>query len=358
MHNNKTPFFEIQALHMQAGSFQLKDISFSLSEGDYLVLLGQSGSGKTLLLETLAGLQRLQKGSLWFQGKEITHDKIQHRPLGLLFQDHAVFPHMSVHANIGYACKHKSKTQRDEIISKLSEKLEISSLLKRMPAHLSGGEKQRVALARILAREPALLLLDEPLSSLDVELRKSVRNLLKRLNLEGQTIIHVTHDPEEAMSLASHVGILQAGTLMQFGTSEEVFKHPRFAFVASFSGIQNFLAARLEDGLESQIRNAYTKGGNQIKLYSHEPGGQGHLLIRGEDIILSVREMESSALNIIPGRVKDSIPLAQGVELHIEAGDNFTVVVSEESVGHLNLKPGSQVWMSVKASAVRFVSNA
>lgn len=353
-----TPFLNLLDVNIQAGSFKLEALNFSLDKGDYLVLLGQSGAGKSLLLETLAGIQTAQSGKMLFQGEDIINSRVQQRPFGLLFQDHAVFPHMSVERNIGYALNQYSRKKRQECIHELAHTLDISHLLHRSPERLSGGEKQRVALARILARDPAILLLDEPLSSLDVGLRKSVRKMLKNLNEKGQTIIHVTHDPEEAMSLANKIGIMQNGRIVQFGNIDEVFGNPRMAFVASFSGIQNFIPAILADDQGTHLRTATTKMGTQIRLYSHEPAGEGHVLIKGEDIILSINAVESSAQNVIKGRVRESIPMTQGMELLIDALDPFVVIVSRESWERLSLSPGKEVWLSFKASALKFVSNA
>ncbi len=346
---------EIRDLSVRAGQFRLEQVSLSLQRGDYFVLLGHSGAGKTLLLEAIAGIQSVESGSIIFEGRDIIRDRIQTRPFGLLFQDHAVFPHLRVWANIAYPIRHLNKVQRHRRIMDLAAKLDITTLLRRMPEKLSGGEKQRVALARILAREPAILLLDEPLSSLDVDLRKNVRTLLKRLHQEGQTIMHVTHDPEEALSLAQHVGILHQGKLVQQGKPEEVFANPRHAFVATFSGIHNYITANLADNMVDGLRIAHTAGGNQVRLYSPENPGDGHLLIRGEDIMISLQAMESSAQNAFRGKVKDLIPMANGMEVLIQAGDTFKVVISKESAAQLALERNKEVWLYFKATTVRFI---
>ncbi len=193
------------------GEFTLKDFSLELERGDYCALLGPSGSGKTVILELIAGLRPLKKGSVVIDGKDYTHTPPQHRPVGLLFQDYALFPHMSVYENIAYPLKIRQieKCKVQETVHAFAAELDISKHLYRMPGTLSGGEKQRVALARTLVIHPMVLLLDEPMSALDAPLRESSIALLKSVSAKGITILHVTHDPSEVDSLANrqiHLG--------------------------------------------------------------------------------------------------------------------------------------------------------
>ena len=198
-------------LSYTVGDFTLRDFSLELNRGDYCALLGPSGSGKTVILELIAGLRPLKKGSVFIEGKDYTRTPPQHRPVGLLFQDYALFPHMSVYENIAYPLKIRGidKVEIRETVHTFAEDLDISRHLNRMPDTLSGGEKQRVALARTLVIHPLLLLLDEPMSALDAPLRESSLALLKNLSAKGITILHVTHDPSEVDSLANrriHLG--------------------------------------------------------------------------------------------------------------------------------------------------------
>jgi len=187
------------------GAFSLRNFSLELERGDYCALLGPSGSGKTIILELIAGLRPLKKGSVFIDGKDHTLTPPQHRPVGLLFQDYALFPHMSVYENIAYPLKIRGidKDQVRETVHAFAAELDISRHLKRMPGTLSGGEKQRVALSRTLVIHPLVLLLDEPMSALDAPLRESSVALLRSVSEKGITILHVTHDPSEVDSLAN-----------------------------------------------------------------------------------------------------------------------------------------------------------
>ncbi|HHV04277.1 MAG: ABC transporter ATP-binding protein [Bacteroidales bacterium] len=194
-----------RSLVYMVGDFSLNGFSLELKKGDYCALLGPSGSGKTVILELIAGLRSLKKGSVVINGVDYTHTPPQQRPVGILFQDYALFPHMTVYENIAWPLKIRKihKAEMVESVAGLAEELDIARLLERMPGSLSGGEKQRVALARTLVIHPLVLLLDEPLSALDAPLRDSSIALLGKLSKKGITILHVTHDPFEISSLAN-----------------------------------------------------------------------------------------------------------------------------------------------------------
>lgn len=186
------------------GRFRLRPFSLELEKGEYCALLGPSGSGKTVILELIAGLRRVHKGRIMIEGKDYTREPPQKRPVGILFQDYALFPHMNVYDNIAYALKISGMTKLDifRTIQTSVHELDIVHLLDRFPDTLSGGEKQRVALTRTLMTQPSVLLLDEPLSALDAGLRDASAALLKKLSSDGLTVLHVTHDPKEVELLA------------------------------------------------------------------------------------------------------------------------------------------------------------
>ena len=197
---------EIKSLTYSIGAFTLPPFNLTVAEGSYTMLLGPSGSGKSVLLELMAGLRKPSGGSIWLDNIRIDSLPPTQRSIGLLFQDYALFPHLSVCKNIGYALKlrHVHKETIQKLVEQLAREFEIESLLHRFPDSLSGGERQRVALARTLIVQPRLLLLDEPLSALDASLRCASRAFLKQINQSGQTIIHVTHDYQEQQELATH----------------------------------------------------------------------------------------------------------------------------------------------------------
>jgi molybdate/tungstate transport system ATP-binding protein len=335
--------------------FKLDDISFQVDDGDYFIILGPSGAGKTQILEILAGLIDPDEGNVIVDGKDITNWKIQSRPFGLVFQDYAIFPHMNVRENISYPIRLKGLGNR-QIFSRVdgqAETMEIGHLLDRMPQTLSGGELQRVALARTLIREPKYLLLDEPLASLDVSLRQGLRSLLKGINNEGQTIIHVTHDYEEALVLANKVAVINQGKIIQIGLADEVFHQPGSEFVARFTGVKNYYAARLYREQDRQYGELVN--GQVLRLNTEEPEGKGFVLLRGEDIFISLNDLPTSATNQMKGQIIEISPSPFGFEVLVDTGTLFYARITRESLQNLALRPGKEVWISFKAANVKFV---
>ena len=249
---------DLQNISKNLDEFTVKDISFKVEKGDYYVVLGHSGAGKTVLLEIIAGLITPDSGKVLFNGEDITLQKIQKRKFGLVFQDHAIFPHLSVKENIAYSLKSKKITKQKihERVEKLAKNFEIEYLLNRRTTNLSGGELQRIALARTLALNPDILLLDEPLSSLDVQLKNDLRRLLRNLNKKGQTIIHVTHDYEEAILLSNKIAVFHDGKIIQSGTTNNVFHHPGSEFVAHFTGVKNYFKVKLDNNEQNGLKTA------------------------------------------------------------------------------------------------------
>ncbi len=346
---------EIKNISKKYPEFKLDDISFQVDDGDYFIMLGPSGAGKTQILEIIAGLIDPDEGSVIADGTDITGWKIQSRPIGLVFQDYAIFPHLSVRENIGYAVRFKglNKKQFHDQVVEQAEAVEIGHLLNRKPRTLSGGELQRVALARTLIRKPKYLLLDEPLASLDVSLRQGLRSLLKRLNNEGHTIIHVTHDYEEALVLANKVAIINLGKIIQFGPAADVFHKPGSEFAAKFMGVKNYFPARLyreEDRQYGELEN-----GLVLRLNTEEPEGKGFVLLRGEDIFISLTDLPTSATNKFKGKIRDISPSIFGFEIQVDTGTLFYARITRESLQNLELREGKEVWISFKASNVKFV---
>jgi len=238
---------KINSLKFSYEGFSL-EADLEIPAGEFLSILGPSGSGKTTLLRLIAGFQLPASGEIILEGSNITAIPTSRRNIGMVFQDYALFPHMDVFHNIAYGlqsskAKAKTKADRDSIrarVSELLELVELSGYEKRRIGELSGGEKQRVALARALAPEPKLLLFDEPLSALDVKLRKGLRREIKRIQTKvGFTAVYVTHDQEEAMSISDRIAVMNGGRIVQTGSPEELYYHPADYFTADFIGTMN-----------------------------------------------------------------------------------------------------------------------
>ncbi len=347
---------ELKNISHTLGSFTLKNISFQVERGTYFVLLGESGAGKSVLLELITGLLHPHQGVLLFQGRDITFDPIQSREIGLVYQDQSLFPHLSVRQNISYPlrCSKRSKQEIQNIVNDLAEKVGISHLLDRIPGTLSLGEAQRTALARTLATHPKLLLLDEPLASLDVQAKAEMRSLLRKLNRDGLTIIHVTHDYREALSLAGQLAVMENGALAQTGTPEEIFDHPKSEFIASFTGIKNFYKGRIQR--ISDDLALFKIAELEFDVVTDLPDNDGYLLLRTQDITLSNHPSETSSRNHIKGTVTEIEPVRLGVEITVDIGIPITAVITRESMKKLGITLDRPLWVNFKATAAQFLA--
>ncbi len=339
----------IDGLSCRLGGFAISGVSFSVAAGDYFVLLGESGAGKTVILELITGLITPEAGRILWDGTDLTQQPIQRRNLGLVYQDHALFPHLTVRQNIGYALPRSE----GGCIAELAERVGAQALLDRRPATLSLGEAQRVALARTLARRPRVLLLDEPLASLDVQARTGIRSLLRRLHKQGQTLIHVTHDYEEAVALASRVAVLEQGRIVQIGTPDEIFHRPRSRFVSEFVGIRNFFRGQIvrEPGQAELV----TAAGVRFALAGEAASGTGCIVFESLAVTVHTSRPDGSARNVFAGTIRDIEPVPQGVELAIDVGETVFALITRTSLEQMGLACGARVWVSFKSTAVRFI---
>jgi ABC-type sugar transport system ATPase subunit len=228
---------EIRNIFVKAGEFMLCDISLKISEGEYHALIGPSGSGKTLLLNTIAGFQKTIKGSILYNNNEIQHLSPEKRNISYLFQDLALFPHLNVYNNIAFPLKIRgvNKVDIDKTVKEYLDFTHITHLINRSISNLSGGEKQRVALARILVTGSPFIMLDEPFSAIDTQLQPELIILLSRISLLGKAIIHVTHNFNEIEGLAKNVTVMDKGAIIQSGRLENLVSNPVNTFVAGFS---------------------------------------------------------------------------------------------------------------------------
>lgn len=249
-----TPAMRMDSLFKSYGAVEvLHDINVEIGAGEFLVLVGPSGCGKSTLLNCIAGLETISGGALFIDGRNVTEEPPKDRDIAMVFQSYALYPTMSVAENIGFGMKIRKvpMQQRKAKINEVARLLQIEHLLDRKPSQLSGGQRQRVAMGRALVRNPALFLFDEPLSNLDAKLRVEMRAEIKRLHRNtNATIVYVTHDQVEAMTLASRIIVLKDGRVQQIGSPEEIYDRPANTFVADFMGSppMNLIPSTLKDG--------------------------------------------------------------------------------------------------------------
>lgn len=280
------------------GTRGLHPTTLSIEPGEVLALLGPSGCGKTTLLRLIAGLETPDAGSrILFDHQDVTALAIEQRGIGMVFQHYALFPQMSVEANIGYGLRIRGKSQEEQqkVVGELIDLVRLNGLEKKRPSELSGGQRQRVALARAVAVRPRVLLLDEPLTALDAKLKESLRTelaeLLRRLNI---TAIHVTHDQQEAMAIADRLAVMQAGRIVQVGDGEALYRSPEHPFVASFLGRINRLY-RDEAALRRHILNF---GGYEVACPS-DWSSHTDMLVRPEDIEVGPIQLEWGEATVV-----------------------------------------------------------
>jgi len=334
------------------GNFAISGISLEIPEGEYYVLLGRSGSGKTQLLELIAGLSIPDAGEIWINNQDVTRKKIQDRQVGLVFQDYAIFPNMTVFGNIAYPL-HSRKLKRHDIdlkVKNIAEEMNISNLLDRFTHNLSGGELQRVALARTLVNSPKLLLLDEPMASIDASLRDDIKRTLRRLNRNGLTIIHVTHDYREAVSLAARIGVIHNGHIIQEGPPNEVFSKPVNKFVARYAGIRNFFRVRFRR--DGDCWKALCEGGPVFRISGNNFPEKGLMILKSDDIKISNNEPSAGSDNRFNGVVREISPSENGMEVTIDAGEIFYVDLPVCDFKSLQIRESSNIWITFPKEAV------
>lgn len=347
---------KVNNINKTLGVFNLIDVSLQVSKGEYFILLGPSGAGKSIVLEIIAGLTEPDSGSIEINNINLNRKRIQERNVGLVFQDLAIFPHLSVWHNIAFPLQYKGmkKPEINRRVLEVAHSLSIEHLLQRSTTTLSGGELQRVALARTLVTKPDVLLLDEPLSSLDVERKSEIRKLLREINRQGQTIIHVTHDYEEAIALAHRIAVMNNGKIEQTGTPLEVFSNPASSFVAGFGGIKNFFKV---NGVSKSCQDLteVTVGKQLAVCLLGNANANGFITLPENTVSISITPMDSSSQNCFRGKVVDIYPQRFGVEVVVDIGVNIFALITQGSLLNLKLEIGSEVWVSFKASSVRFI---
>ena len=341
----------VENVSKSLGEFFLKDVSIDINDGEYLMVLGPTGAGKTILLETIAGIYPPDKGRIYLNDVDITSLPPRKRNIGMVYQDYMLFPHLNVKKNIKYGLKSRKITREeaDKRVDELATLLGVSHLLHRYPGTLSGGEQQRVAIARALILEPEVLLLDEPLSALDSETRAKLREELRRIHsMTKTTMIHVTHSFDEAFLLGNQMAIMNQGEIVQVGEPGEVFRKPNCKFTAEFLGVGNVFkgTSLVEDGITYVSVNG-------LKLASTSSGtGEVYASVRPEDILVSLESFDSSARNSFKGEIRDVSDTGVVVSLSVDVGLPFVAAITRRSFMDMGLKPGKEVCLTFKAADV------
>lgn len=356
---------QVTDLWLDLGKFRLRGVNLEVLPGEYFVILGPTGAGKTVLLETIAGLHFPRRGRVLLNGEDVTQVPPERRSIGFVYQDYALFPHLSVAENIAFGLRLRGMGRKEvaEGVDEISRRLSIHSLLNRRPETLSGGEAQRVALARALVIEPSILLLDEPLSALDPETREGFQRELARLHRElGTTTVHVTHDFEEAVTLAGRIAVMNQGQIVQVGSSEEIFRRPESEFVARFVGVRNVFRGEIFPG-DGGYRWLALEGaggeGLRIAVLT-DLSGSVHASIRPEGIVLSREPLHSSMRNSFRGRVVGILDRGALIYVTVRVpsdgvppgATDFVCAITRPSLEEMGLEEGGEVFIAFKASAV------
>jgi molybdate transport system ATP-binding protein len=327
------------------------------------VLFGPSGCGKTTTLRCLAGLERPEEGRIafgkttWFDAEKRLFLTPQQRDIGYLFQEYALFPHLSVARNIAYGLGGLSRSEQRRRVGEMLDLFQLGRLENRYPHQASGGEQQRIALARALARRPRLLLLDEPLSALDEPTREQLRAELRRLLQQfGIPVILVTHDRIEAMALADHLIVLDHGKVRQQGAIEEIFNRPADVEVARIVGMTNVQPGRIQETVEGLSR--VTVGQTQLfALALARSAKEVFVCVRPEDVVLQEGfANHSSPRNRLPGIVSSLTPEGPLLRVALDCGFSFLALVTRTACSELDLRPGKAITALIKASSVHLIA--
>jgi len=348
-------------LDKKFGEFHL-EVAFGVERGATLALIGESGAGKTTVLRLLAGLDHPDRGRIvvdgetWFDGPTARALPAWQRAVGYVPQDYLLFPHLDILENVAFALRRQGRPDRwvRSVAQGALERLEIGELARRRTHELSGGQRQRVALARVLALEPKFLLLDEPLSALDLQNRRSLRGVLRSLiSALDCTTIYVTHAPIEAIALGDRILVIENGRATQKGTSDDLLRHPKSPYVAEFVGVNLFRGtpgARDGSGLVDVAAGDRT-------LAVIDPGGNEELFaaVGPRDVTLHLEAPSGSARNVFRGRIDEIVPEPpHGERVRVVIGSNPTLVaeITRQAADGMGLAPGREVYATFKATAV------
>jgi len=358
------------------GTRVLNNISLSVNQGEFITLLGSSGCGKTTTLRIIAGLEKPDQGQVLLEGQDVTGWEPNQRDVNTVFQNYALFPHMSVESNIGYSLRLKRvpKPKIRQAVEDALDLVQLEGFEKRMPNELSGGQRQRVAIARAIVNQPKILLLDEPLGALDLQLRRQMQLELKRLQKQlGITFVYITHDQEEALNMSDRIVVMRDGRFEQIGFAEEIYNHPRTSYVARFVGNANVVTGWVEKKDENgAVKFSHPDGvfwaAIPEKLEDRNavrPGDPAAVAVRSEHLVLMSAEAAGSEglkacvkeKSFTAGMLRITLSLSDGAELiasrhginsSLEPGDRVSVAWGPENAVMVDLQSGNELESSME----------
>ena len=349
-------FLEFQDIHKRFGAMMAVDgVSLSIRRGEIFALLGPSGCGKTTLLRMLAGFEQPDQGRILLDGEDLTGLPPNHRKVNTIFQNYALFPHLTVWENIAFGLR-VAKRPQAEVTAEVERMLDLIRLREhahKRPAQLSGGQKQRVAIARALVLKPRVLLLDEPLAALDLKLRQHMLLELDQIHDEvGITFVFVTHDQGEAMSISDRIAVMNQGRIEQIGTPAEVYEAPRSSFVAAFIGDTNFFDGQVTELVDKEYSRLSLPDFPPLLCYNDKQlsvGSEVHLSVRPEKLRIGrERPADVTRLNLVEGQVEDVVYLGSATRFRVQVGSQRVAVVQPHGRWLLDQQPirwRDKVWL-------------
>ncbi len=343
---------EVKNLNVQLGNFFLKNVNLEVKDAEYFVLLGPTGSGKTVLLESIAGLTPVTGGEVWINNRNVSDLNLENRRIGFAYQDYALYRHLTVRDNISFGLmwKNRDKKEIEKAVDNAIELLGIGNLLDKRPWSLSGGESQKIALARAIAIKPDLLILDEPLSAVDSETKEDYENDLKALhNRLELTTVHVTHNFEEAIALGDRIAVIRQGEILQVGTPEEIFRRPQSEFVARFLMARNIFEGKVADGPDGQGLLSINGVGLVVNT---DLRGDVMASIRPEDILLSTSPPSSSARNCLEGTITRVVDRGILIYVTLNIPPDFTCLILRRSFNEIAPKEGQKAFIEFEPSDI------
>jgi ABC-type Fe3+/spermidine/putrescine transport system ATPase subunit len=346
---------EIRNITKNWGNFALKNVDLTVNDGEYVVLLGPTGAGKTLLLETIMGFYKPDAGGIFMDGVDITDVAPEKRGIGYVPQNSVLFPHMTVRQNLAFGLKVRGveRVEQERTLDQILDLMKLKPIGNHRPEFLSGGEKQKVALARVLAINPKVILLDEPLASMDSETSRQLRVELKRIHREQRkTVIHVTHSLIEGFSLADKLALMSEGCLVQVGASKELLAKPKNEFAARILGYENVYRAKLignESGFSIlDMEGAKVKISGNVSVVSM-------VALRPEDIAVDLSPTKEANINVLGARIIEYSDLGSMVMIKADAGIVLNVAMSKNSFLEKGLETGKEVWVNFRSDIIKII---